>query len=702
MKNLILSLLFLVVLAVSGTNAQKASTQVIYTSGVPASCVAGRVYIDRSTGNLYTFKTAVGCTLIGGGATGLSEAQVQALIDETLTSQGQDNFLIQGGNVAYVSGLTFRVSAAIYYIKGVRYTSTEQTVTLPDADATNPRIDVIYLDTTGTVDDLSGTAAVDPSEPTLDPTTQLKLTTVLINAGEATPVGISATDVYKENTEWEATTNQAGQVNFDGLTNPRTGTKAAVVTSGANNTYLNFDAEATEGTIAIGGGQFVLYIRPSASWGNKSLIARLYFGSTARGQGVVIDDGLLGFNSSTVAYQQVVIPDSAFQVPSNQTVDSIRFTIAGGGGAISFNIDDITWQRGLGTSTSAFFNLTTKNHVPMSDGTNLINSGIAYDATGTTLNVNVPNNVLLLGDTDEVANGTFISIDDGNNYIDIDPASGQVHIGTNPYQIRVDVGSQFISLDAGTEATLAINGGATNNIELTAANGVQYSAADSASLSASNTGKIRFNSTTDRFQFSENGGIFTDFAIPSDIAYDATTWDGNLDVPTKNAVRDKFESLSAGDGFTEVVKLADQTVTNNATPQADTELFFTMAAGGIYEVHYTILYSGNNSTGDYRWHFAYATSLADASHSLGTVAEFSGGDSAQSTTVGGLTQWPSGDRIPGVLADDSIRQTFGRITINNTSGGSNLVTFKFSNAAASSGRTSTTRAGSRIRYKRLN
>ncbi len=32
--------------------------------------------------------------------------------------------------------------------------------------------------------------------------------------------------------------------------------------------------------------------------------------------------------------------------------------------------------------------------------------------------------------------------------------------------------------------------------------------------------------------------------VISDVAYDATTWDGNLDAPTKNAVRDKIETLS--------------------------------------------------------------------------------------------------------------------------------------------------------------
>lgn len=34
--------------------------------------------------------------------------------------------------------------------------------------------------------------------------------------------------------------------------------------------------------------------------------------------------------------------------------------------------------------------------------------------------------------------------------------------------------------------------------------------------------------------------------VVSDTAYSASSWDGNTDVPTKNVIRDKFESLSTG------------------------------------------------------------------------------------------------------------------------------------------------------------
>lgn len=44
----------------------------------------------------------------------------------------------------------------------------------------------------------------------------------------------------------------------------------------------------------------------------------------------------------------------------------------------------------------------------------------------------------------------------------------------------------------------------------------------------------------------EAGGTFTgDISVP-DEAYDSTNWNGSLEVPTKNAIRDKIESMSAG------------------------------------------------------------------------------------------------------------------------------------------------------------
>ena len=43
-----------------------------------------------------------------------------------------------------------------------------------------------------------------------------------------------------------------------------------------------------------------------------------------------------------------------------------------------------------------------------------------------------------------------------------------------------------------------------------------------------------------------DGGVFlSNIEVPDD-AYDATTWNGNFEVPTKNAIRDKIETISGG------------------------------------------------------------------------------------------------------------------------------------------------------------
>jgi len=43
--------------------------------------------------------------------------------------------------------------------------------------------------------------------------------------------------------------------------------------------------------------------------------------------------------------------------------------------------------------------------------------------------------------------------------------------------------------------------------------------------------------------------IFTSDPIIPDEAYDATAWNGVLEPPTKNAIRDKLELMSAGSGL---------------------------------------------------------------------------------------------------------------------------------------------------------
>lgn len=61
-----------------------------------------------------------------------------------------------------------------------------------------------------------------------------------------------------------------------------------------------------------------------------------------------------------------------------------------------------------------------------------------------------------------------------------------------------------------------------------------------------NTGKVY-----ECVDASEDTAVWIIIPTVSDVAYDATTWDNNTDAPTKNAVRDKFESLTSGSGLSQ-------------------------------------------------------------------------------------------------------------------------------------------------------
>jgi len=72
--------------------------------------------------------------------------------------------------------------------------------------------------------------------------------------------------------------------------------------------------------------------------------------------------------------------------------------------------------------------------------------------------------------------------------------------------------------------------------------------------------------------------------VPDD-AYNATSWNGNLEVPTKNAVRDKIESMG---GAGDVVGPAS--ATNNAVP------LFDLTTGKLIK-NSTLVYTSNNLSG---------------------------------------------------------------------------------------------------------
>src|SRR5678815_5385132 len=111
----------------------------------------------------------------------------QQYVDDAIAAaispaNNQTSFLVSGGEIVWQSAYTFLVSAAEYYILGVLYNSPQTTITLTAAHATLDRIDIIAVTASGTVVKVDGTAAAQPSEPDIDPGTQLKLGIVFVAA----------------------------------------------------------------------------------------------------------------------------------------------------------------------------------------------------------------------------------------------------------------------------------------------------------------------------------------------------------------------------------------------------------------------------------------------------------------------------------------------------------------------------------------
>lgn len=152
-------------------------------------------------------------------------------------------------------------------------------------------------------------------------------------------------------------------------------------------------------------------------------------------------------------------------------------------------------------------------------------------------------------------------------------------------------------------------------------------------------------------------------------------------------------------GFTNIIKSANQDVTNNATVQDDTELQFSVVAGGYYMVEMHLVYSGNDVVGDYKWQFSVSAGTMrgnGGSTSLGTGggAIFSG---LAANNVASATVQPNGVAVANL---DSLHSCF--IQYNFWASNNATFKFQFANNSAGAGRISRTNKGTYLKYKKIN
>ena len=154
------------------------------------------------------------------------------------------------------------------------------------------------------------------------------------------------------------------------------------------------------------------------------------------------------------------------------------------------------------------------------------------------------------------------------------------------------------------------------------------------------------------------------------------------------------------EGWTTIVKSANQDVTNNATPQDDTELQFSVVAGGHYMVEMNICYSGNNATGDYLWRFAVSAGTMKA-RGIAIIFSTAVAPTLQAVTAGSPGAATTGNIQCGVAGTDLDELHTTTATFNFYASANATFKFQFANNAAAAGRISRTWKGSILKYKRI-
>jgi hypothetical protein len=152
-------------------------------------------------------------------------------------------------------------------------------------------------------------------------------------------------------------------------------------------------------------------------------------------------------------------------------------------------------------------------------------------------------------------------------------------------------------------------------------------------------------------------------------------------------------------GWTTIVKSANQDVTNNAAYQDDTELQFSVVAGGYYMVELDICYSGNNTTGDYVSRF---TLTSGTMQGQGQYVGMTGAGAIQTVLILVSASASSSGFVYGVNSATFNYLHYTKIQFAFSATANGTFKYQFANASAAVGRTSRTNKGSILKYKKIN
>ena len=151
-------------------------------------------------------------------------------------------------------------------------------------------------------------------------------------------------------------------------------------------------------------------------------------------------------------------------------------------------------------------------------------------------------------------------------------------------------------------------------------------------------------------------------------------------------------------GWNYIVKSANQDVTNNATLQDDTELQFSVVAGGQYMIEMDLVVSASSASADYKFALALSSGTMKAMgvgtcYTVTAVAQviaITANSSAISTVV----------PIGGIIGDIDLLMSV-KIIYSFTASANAILKYQFANNAAFASQISRTFKGSILKYKKI-
>lgn len=244
-------------------------------------------------------------------------------------------------------GLNFNLIYPNYYVEGVLHTGATEPMTLEPADPANPRLDVIAVNATGGIKK-TGVPSVNPAAESLDSTTEIYVTTVLIAAGATTPTGMESVAIYKENAEWSHT-SELPVTNFDATADPADGVNHIDVGAFTEAGVISFQDVVSHPIPLDGVIGFDANLK--AAFSNSTKFLLVFFNDDAFASDIVtVKNGSYGFDRTVInQYQPILVPLSDFTFSLSE-FDRFAIVVIGANTS-GFKLDNIILSTGVGTTS---------------------------------------------------------------------------------------------------------------------------------------------------------------------------------------------------------------------------------------------------------------------------------------------------------------------------------------------------------------